>query len=110
MEAWAMATAATTTTLSDAAFLAMLAEHPDLRERIVSIVLAVANADGDLKEADVFEERLIAEMQVLGQAALQGWADKQVEVTEQEIRQQPGMHRQGKKKSPGIRHVASSPF
>jgi hypothetical protein len=36
---------------------------------------------------------------------MQGWADKQVEVTEQDIRQQAGLHRQGKKNSAGIRNL-----
>jgi hypothetical protein len=39
---------------------------------------------------------------------MQGWAERQVEVTEREIRQQPQMHRQGKKNSTGIRNSARS--
>ena len=38
--------------LSDGAFLAILEAHPGLRERFVSIALAVADAEGNLKEAD----------------------------------------------------------
>ena len=34
----------------------------------------------------------------MGRVAMLGGAERQVEVTEQEIRQQPQMHRQGKKK------------
>src|ERR1700678_520248 len=49
------------------------------------------------KEADAAEERIVEEMRLLGREALQGWAEKQVEVTEREIRQQPHMHRRGKK-------------
>jgi hypothetical protein len=69
---------------------------PGLRARIVSIVSAIENSEGDLKEADAAEERIVEEMRLLGREALQGWAEKQVEVTEGEIRQQPRMHRQGK--------------
>ena len=83
--------------LSDEALLALLEAHPGLRERIVSIALAVADHEGNLKEADAMEERIVEEMRLLGRAALQGWAENQVEATEQEIRRQPQMHRQGKK-------------
>ena len=86
-----------TAKLSDEALLAVLQAHPGLRARIVSIVGAIENSEGDLKEADAAEERIVEEMRLLGREALQGWAEKQVEATEGEIRQQPHMHRQGKK-------------
>ena len=92
-----------TTKLSDEEFLAFLEKHPDLRDRFASIVSAVENSEGNLKEADAAEERIIEEMQLLGREAMQGWAERQVEVTEREIRQQPQMHRQGKKNSAGTR-------
>src|SRR5215467_9986012 len=50
MEGWPLAAAAK---LSDAAFLAILQAHPGLRDRLVLIALAVMNAEGNLKEADV---------------------------------------------------------
>jgi hypothetical protein len=100
MEAQQMAT----TKLSDEEFLSLLEKHPDLRDRFASIVNAVENSEGNLKEADAAEERIIEEMR----QAMQGWAERQVEVTEQEIRQQPQMHRQGKKNSVGIRNSARS--
>ena len=83
--------------LSDEAFSAILEAHPGLRERFVSIALAVADAEGNLKEADAIEERMVEEMRLLGREAMQGWAENQVEATEREIRQQPSMHRPGKK-------------
>jgi hypothetical protein len=104
MEAQQMATMK----LSDEALLAILHAHPDLRDRIASIALAVENSEGDLKEADAAEERIVEEMRLLGREAMQGWAEKRVEVTEQEIRRQPQMHRQGKKNSAGIRNSAKS--
>ena len=90
--------------LSDAAFSAILEAHPGLRDRFVSIAMAVANSEGNLKEADAIEER------ILGREAIQGWAENEVEATEREIRQQPAMHRQGKKNSAGIRNLAKSKF
>ena len=106
MGAWQIAAAK----LSDGAFLAILEAHPGLRERFVSIALAVADAEGNLKEADAIEERMVEEMRLLGREAMQGWAENQVEATEREIRQQPSMHRQGKKNSTGIRNLVESKF
>ena len=97
-----------TTKLSDQAFLAFLEKHPDLRDRFASIVSAVEDSEGNLKEADAAEERIVEEMRLFGREAMQGWADKQVEATEREIRRQPRMHRQGKKNSAGIRNSAKS--
>ena len=71
-----------TTKLSDEEFLAFLEKHPDLRDRFASIVSAVENSEGNLKEADAAEERIIEEMRLLGREAMQGWAERQVEVTE----------------------------
>jgi hypothetical protein len=87
--------------------VAFLRKHPDFRNRFASIISAVKNAEGDLDEADAAEERLVEEMRHLGREALRGWAEKRVEVTEQEIRQQPSLHRQGKKNSAGTRNSAT---
>ncbi len=61
--------------LSDEALVAALRAHPDLRERVASIVLAVEGDEGQLKEADAAEERLVEEMRVLGREALRAWAE-----------------------------------
>ena len=42
--------------LSDEAFLAILEANPGLRERFVSIALAIADSEGNLKEADAIEQ------------------------------------------------------
>ena len=65
---------AAATKLSDEALLAFFASHPELRDRMASVVDAVENADGNLDEADAAEERLVAEMRLLGRQAMQGWA------------------------------------
>jgi uncharacterized protein YigA (DUF484 family) len=93
--------------MTDEALVAFLRKHPDFRNRFASIISAVKNAEGDLDEADAAEERLVEEMRHLGREALRGWAEKRVEVTEQEIRQQPSLHRQGKKNSAGTRNSAT---
>ena len=98
-----------TTSLSDEALLAFFHAHPNIRDRVTSIVGAVANANGDLGEADAAEERLVEEMRLLGREALQGWANKRVEATERDVRGQAGMHSNGKKKnSAGTRNSAIS--
>ncbi len=95
-----------TTRLSDEALLAFFQSHPNLRDRLASIVGAVENANGDLGEADAAEDRLIDEMRLLGREALLSWADKRVVATERDVRGQPGMHGNGKKNSTGIRNSA----
>jgi len=56
-------------TVSDEALCAILAAHPDLRERFVSIAMAVVDSDGNLKEADAAEEQIVEETRELGCAA-----------------------------------------
>ena len=92
--------------LSDDALMTTLRAHPELRKRVSSIVLAVAGEEGELKEADAAEERMVEETRLLGRAALRSWAERRVEATEREIRQRPQMHRQGEKNSAGIRSSA----
>ena len=92
------------TDMTEEALVAFLRGHTDFRNRVASIALAMENADGDLDEADAAEERLVEEMRHLGREALQGWAEKRVAATEQDIRRQPSLHRQGKKNSAGIRN------
>jgi hypothetical protein len=92
--------------LSDEALMAALRAHPELRERVSSIVRAVEGDEGELKEADAAEERIVEEMRLLGGEALRSWAENRVEATERDIRQRPQMHRQGEKNSAGIRSSA----
>jgi hypothetical protein len=92
--------------LSDEALTAALRAHPELRMRVASIVLAVEGDEGELKEADAAEERIVDEMRLLGREALRSWAENRVEATERDIRQRPQMHRQGEKNSAGIRNSA----
>jgi hypothetical protein len=97
-----------TTNLSDEALLAFFRSHPELRDRMASIVGAVGNSEGTLVEADAAEERLVEEMRLLGREAMQSWAHERVTATEQEVRLQVGVHRQGKKNSSGTRSSARS--
>ena len=85
-----------------------LNEHPQIRQRIASLLSAVQDAGGDLRRADDAEQRLIEELRRLGQEAMQGWAERQVRVAEQEVRRGGQAHREGKKNSAGTPPSATS--
>jgi hypothetical protein len=94
--------------LSDQEIIQKLQAHPQIRERIGSL-LAVVDAQGDgLKRADDAEERLIEELRRMGQEAMQAWATGQVHRTEQDIRRTGRAHREGKKNSTGTPPSATS--
>jgi hypothetical protein len=94
--------------LSDEEVTQKLHAHPQLRERIVSL-LAVIDAEGEgLKRADDAEERMIEELRRMGQEAMQAWASAQVQQTEQDVRHTGRAHRDGKKNSAGTPPSATS--
>ena len=97
-----------TVTLSDEAILKGLNANPQIKCRIASLLAAVEDAGGDLKEADAAEMRMIEEIRRMGQEALQAWADRQVQKTEQELRQTGQVQREGKKNSTGTPPLATS--
>ena len=95
--------------LSDDDLLRKLSAHPDLRKRVESLLLAVEDETGELREADAAEMRVIDEMRRMGQEALQAWAARQVDKTSQELRQsdEPA-RREGKKNCAGTPRSARS--
>jgi len=96
------------TKLSDEEILRGLNANPQIKNRIASLLSAVEDAAGDLKEADAAEMRMIEEIRRLGQEALQAWAERQVERSEQELRRGGQVHREGKKNSAGTPPLATS--
>jgi len=96
------------TMLSDEAILRGLNANPQIKNRIASMLAVVEDAAGDLKEADAAEMRLIEEIRRLGQEAMQAWANKQIELTEQEVRRDGQARREGKKNSAGTPPLAIS--
>ena len=96
------------TMLSDEAILRGLNANPQIKSRIASMLAVVEDAAGDLKEADAAEMRLIEEVRRLGQEAMQAWANKQIEMTEQEVRSGGQVQREGKKNSAGTPPLAIS--
>ena len=79
-----------------------LAQHPELKAKIESLLSVVENTDSDLREADAAEEQVIEELRGIGQATLTGWAE-QVQETAREsfVQGHPKAHRSRKKNSTG---------
>lgn len=94
--------------LSDEAILRGLNANPKIKSRIASMLAVVQDAAGDLREADAAEMRLIEEIRLMGQEAMQSWANRQIEVTEQDVRLGGQVQREGKKNSAGIPPLATS--
>lgn len=95
--------------LSDEELLRRLGAHPQLRNRMESLLQAVEDEAGELREADAAELRLIDEMRRLGQEALQAWASGQVERTSRKSCQESGVWSEGKKNCTGTPPLAKLP-
>ena len=65
-----------------------LRQHPEIRERVQSILEIAHNADGPLKTADEVEELLIQEMRRLGSVTMHQWAALAEERVSTELRSQ----------------------
>jgi hypothetical protein len=87
--------------LSDAELLEKLNAHRELRERVGSLLLAVEDESGDLREADAAEMRIIDEMRRMGRESLTAWAQRQVLKTTQEVSEEGATWREGKKNCAG---------
>ncbi len=53
-----------------------LRQHPELFERVRSILEITASAEGTVKKADEIEALLIEEMRRLGHTTMEAWAGK----------------------------------
>lgn len=93
---------------SDEAILKGLNANPQIKRRIASLLAAVEDAAGDLKEADAAEMRLIEEIRRMGQEAMQAWAERQIAASEKEVRRGGQVHREGKKNCAGTPPLATS--
>ena len=52
-----------------------LKRHPELQQRVESLLDTVEDVDGDLDKANAVEERVIQELQQMGREAIQQWAE-----------------------------------
>ncbi len=75
-----------------------LRQHPQMMDRVQSIMAIAGNAEGPLKTADEVEELLIQEMRQLGHATLSQWAIRAEERVSTELKNQDPTVRSRKKK------------
>lgn len=87
---------------NDQLFINRLNQHPELKERIESLLNIVENTAGDCTKADDAEQHVINELRKMGNDALHSWANNAVQKTTETLRNQyPTLHGNGKKKSVG---------
>lgn len=65
-----------------------LRQHPEIKERVQSILELVRNAEGPLKTADEVEDLVIQELRRLGSATMHQWASQAEERVASELQQQ----------------------
>lgn len=70
---------------SEIELIKQLREHPEMMERLQSILELTSNANGPLKTADEVEELLIREMRQLGNASMTQWAKQSEQRVAQEL-------------------------
>lgn len=75
-----------------------LRNHPELSERVGSILQITASAEGSLKKADEIEALLIEEMRRLGHAAMETWAGQAEQSLAAELKQKDASASMRKKK------------
>ena len=86
-----------------------LNQHPQLRERMETLLNVVENVAGDCTKADAAEQSVMEELRNMGNEALPCWAEQAVQKATATLRhQQPALQGNGKKKSGGIRFSGSS--
>lgn len=83
---------------SELKLIEQLRTHPELFERVRSILEITASAEGTIKKADEIEALLIEEMRRLGQATLQTWAGKAEQTLGAELKQKDASASVRKKK------------
>jgi hypothetical protein len=93
---------------SDEAIMKGLNANPQIKSRIASMLAVIEDSAGDLREADAAEMCLIEEIRRMGQEAMQAWANRQIEITEQAVRRGGQVQREGKKNSAGTPPLATS--
>ena len=83
---------------SELQLIEQLRKHPELLERVRSILEITASAEGTVKKADEIEALLIEEMRRLGQTTMQTWAGKAEQTLGAELKQKDASASVRKKK------------
>jgi hypothetical protein len=83
---------------AEARLLEQLREHPEMMERVQSILDLTRSAEGPLKTADEVEELLVQELRRLGNTSMNQWALGAEERVTHELKGQDPTVRSRKKK------------
>lgn len=81
-------TVAQAITAQELHLIEQLRQHPEIKERLQSILAIVRNAEGPLKTADEAEDLVIQELRRLGSATMHQWASQAEERVASELQQQ----------------------
>ena len=82
---------------SDEALIQHLVEAPEIRTQLESLLLAVTDEQGKLKEAESAELRIIEEVRQMGRVALSSWASHRVVQENEAQSETPAVWQEGKK-------------
>ena len=99
---------ATSPSLSPQDFLDRLQRHPDLQAEFEALLLVVENSEGDVVKADQAEELVAQRLQLLGQQAIQSWANRKHQKLEAQSDARSDLTRKQKKLSTGTPATAES--
>ena len=83
---------------SEKELIEKLRAHPEMQERLQSILEITRHAEDPLKTADQVEELLVEEMRRLGNTSMQEWAKLAEKRVGQELKAQDATVRSHKKK------------
>jgi hypothetical protein len=75
-----------------------LRRHPEIRERVASILAIAGNEEGPLKTADEVEQLLMEEMRRLGNVTMRQWGSQAEERVSTELKSQDSTVLSRKKK------------
>ena len=81
-------TVAQAITSQEIRLIEQLRQHPEIKERVQSILEIVRNEEGPLKTADEVEDLLIQELRRLGSATMHQWANQAEERVTTELQHQ----------------------
>jgi hypothetical protein len=82
---------------AEAQLFERLRQHPEMMERVQSILEIAYNTEGPLKSADQVEELLIQEMRRLGNTSMHQWATQAEQRVSRELKARDGTVRSRKK-------------
>ena len=78
-------------------FLARLQRHPELQAKVEALLDIVDNAAGDALKADEAEQLVFEELRLMGQQAIQAWAERKQQRVEADSDARSDLARKQKK-------------